>query len=308
MFISFSFSLFLLLSLAGCQPTTAPTAPTKLDPSAISGERAFAEVKKLVAITPRHSGSEGSAKAAAHLKAALSPYTATCEIDSFENDTPRGTTTFRNVIGVAPGTGNDLIIIASHYDTKSGISDTFQGANDSGSSSGLLIELARTLHSQRPLPFTVLFAFFDGEECMVTYDKNDGLHGSRQLVNKLRDRGSLDKVKALILLDMVGDPDLTITLPRNIDRKLMGFAFDAARAAGIRKKFTLAKTNVLDDHVPFLEAGVPSIDLIDFKHGSQPGKNDYWHTDQDSIEHVSPDSLQSIGEVVIHMLNAIAVD
>ena len=297
------------LFISGCHPPPDSTSPTaRLDPSLVSGNRAFEAVTQLVAITPRHAGSPGAAKAAEHLKAALTPYTSSCEINSFDDETPHGTVTFRNVIGVTPGTGNDLIIIASHYDTKSGISDTFQGANDSGSSSGLVIELARVLHAQQPLPFTVLYAFFDGEECMVKYDKHDGLHGSRQLVKTLRERGKLSQVKAMILLDMVGDSDLTITLPRNVDHKLLGFTFDAAHAAGVRKKFTLTRTTILDDHVPFLEAGVPTINLIDFQHGSQSGKNDYWHTEQDSIEHVSADSLQSIGEVVIHMLNAIAAD
>ena len=199
----------------------------------------------------------------------------------------------------------NTIILASHYDTKSGIGPAFEGANDSGSSSGLLLELAKVLHEQQPLPFTIMFAFFDGEECMQKYDSHDGLHGSRRLVQQLRTRKVLPQVRAMILLDMIGDRDLTITLPRNIDRKLMGMAFDAARKAGIRQKFSLTKSMVTDDHVPFLEAGIPTLNLIDFQHGSKPGLNDYWHTEQDSIERISADSLQAMGNVVINILNAI---
>ncbi len=301
-------SLVLLLHLTGCQPTPeAPPSPTPdLDPSLVSGERAFAQVRQLVAITPRHSGSEGAARAAEHLRQSLAPFTATCHIDAFENETPQGPLTFRNVIGLLPGAGSNLVILASHYDTKSGIADNFQGANDSGSSSGLLLELARILHAQQPLPFSIMLAFFDGEECMKAYGENDGLHGSKRLVEQLQERGQLPDVKAMILLDMIGDRDLTVTIPRNVDRQLVAMAFDAARAAGIRNKFSLPRVSIVDDHVPFVEAGIPAIDLIDFQHGSSPGLNDYWHTEQDTLEHISPDSLQSMGQVVIHILNALA--
>jgi glutaminyl-peptide cyclotransferase len=295
--------------LVSCNPTTDPVAanqPVLLDAAQVDGSRAFEQVKQLVAITPRHSGSDGAAQAANHLRQALAPYTETCKIDAFDDATPIGTLTFRNVVGILPGTSSNIVILASHYDTKSGVGDDFQGANDSGSSTGLLIELARVLHTQPPLPFQVMIAFFDGEECIEAYGTTDGLHGSRQLVQQLKKRNQLPNVEAMILLDMVGDPDLTITLPRNIDRKLMSIAFDAARTAGIRKQFTLSKHNMLDDHVPFLEAGVAVIDIIDFQHGSRHGLNDYWHTTNDTLEHISPDSLQSIGQVVIHMLNAIS--
>jgi len=296
----------LLLTLAGCQPTPEVPEPpaVDLDPSMVNGERAFEEVRKLVAIKPRHSGSEGAERAANHLLAALKPFVDTCQIDAFEDETPRGPITFRNVTGVL-GRGATLVILASHYDTKSGISDDFQGANDSGSSTGLLLELARVLHEQERLPFSVMFAFFDGEECMKSYGRKDGLHGSKRLVEQLRKGGYLSYVRALILLDMIGDRDLTVTIPRNTDRELMGMAFDAARAAGIRNRFSLLKSNIIDDHVPFVEAGVPAIDLIDFHHGSGPGLNDYWHTEQDTLESISPDSLKSIGQVVVYMLNAL---
>ena len=299
-------SMFVSILLVGCQPTPEePAAPTvNLDPSAVSGERAFEEVRRFVAITPRHSGSEGAERAANHLLAALEPFVDTCRIDSFEDETPKGPITFRNVTGVL-GQGSGLVILASHYDTKSGISDDFQGANDSGSSTGLLLELARTLHEQPPLPFGVMFAFFDGEECMKAYGKKDGLHGSKRLVEQLRKGGYLPHIRAMILLDMIGDRDLTVTIPRNGDRELMGMAFDAARAAGIRSKFSLLKATIIDDHIPFVEAGVPSIDLIDFHHGSAPSLNDYWHTEQDTLESISANSLESMGQVVIHMLNAL---
>ena len=292
----------------GCQPVTDQNEAggIKLDPALINGVRAFEDVRKLVVITPRHSGSAGCIKAAEHLQKAMQPYTDSCDIDVFNDKTRQGTIAFRNVVGILQGSGSDIIILGSHYDTKSGISDTFQGANDSGSSSGLLIELARVLHEQPPLPYSVIFAFFDGEECMESYGKTDGLHGSRRLVQQLKETGKLENIKAMILLDMIGDRDLNVTIPRNVDKTLRRIAFDASRAAGIRPKFTLSKGAVLDDHVPFVDAGVPAINLIDFEFGSKSSLNDYWHTEEDNLDHICPESLQSIGEVVVHMLNMIS--
>jgi glutaminyl-peptide cyclotransferase len=297
--------LIAFILLTGCQPKAEPPSPP-LDASQISGQRAFEEVQKLVSFTPRNSGAEGVKQAAEHLLARISPHADSAEIVVFEDETPKGKLEFRNVIGLIKGQSDKLIILASHYDTKAGISDNFQGANDSGSSSGLLVELIRVLKAQSPLPYTVLFAFFDGEECISEYGDHDGLHGSRNLVRKLKDQELIDLTKAMILLDMVGDRDLSITIPRNSTRELMAVVFDAARDAGVRHNFSLFKSAILDDHVPFLNAGIPSINIIDFEFGSQPGLNDYWHTEQDNLEHISAQSLQTIGQVVIHLLNRLA--
>lgn len=298
--------LVTIVALSGCQPAAKPPVlPPHLPPHHIDGHRALQEVAHITAITPRHSGSDGAARAAQHLHAALSRYTDRCSIDAFEDNSPRGRTPFRNIIGHIDGHSTNTIILASHYDTKSGIAADFQGANDSGSSSGLLIEIARVLSAADPLPFTVMLALFDGEECMVDYGPNDGLHGSRRLVQQLRKQGTLSNIRAMILLDMIGDRDLTVTIPRNCNSEMTALAFDAARAAGIRTAFALSHGAILDDHVPFLEAGIATVNIIDFEYGSRPGLNDYWHTPDDTLDHISPASLQSIGHVVIHMLNRI---
>jgi glutaminyl-peptide cyclotransferase len=303
-----SIAAFCLIAVfGGCRPQEADSIPPRmLCPEAIDGARAFEEVRQLVAITPRHSGTEGNARAADHLLKQLRPHTDTSQIVLFEDTTPKGTKVFRNVVGLMKGQGTDLVILASHFDTKSGVSEDFQGANDSGSSSGLLVELARVLQAQRPLPFSVLFAFLDGEECIDAYGTDDGLHGSRSLVDSLKARGELKHVKAMILLDMIGDRDLTVTIPRNVDKHLLAVAFDAAHCAEARPRFSLLNSAILDDHVPFLNAGVPAINLIDFQYGSRRGLNDYWHTDEDTLDRISPDSLQIVGRVVIHMLNTLA--
>jgi len=298
------------LLIMGCQPPEAETLdaakPVSVAVDAVDGQRALALVRELVAISPRDSGTPGAEKAAQWIRDRISPVVDTCEIDTFADDTITGPMTFHNVIATLKGTGRKTLILGSHFDTKSGISDTFQGANDSGSSTGLLIELARVLHGQPRLPFTIVFAFFDGEECQRAYGPRDGLHGSRHYARKLADAGMLDSIQTMILLDMIGDKDLTVTIPRNTAKSLTALAFKAAAAEGIREKFRLARGDVLDDHVPFHERGVPALNLIDFEHGSAPGLNDYWHTEQDSLDSISAESLQHVGRVTLRILAALA--
>jgi glutaminyl-peptide cyclotransferase len=296
----------LALPFSGCSESGGDAAAVRIDPLAVDGQKALANVKKLVAIVPRDSGTAGAMRAAEQLRDALTPNVDVCRIDQFEDDTPRGRLEFRNVIGVIKGSGDGLVILGSHYDTKSGISEKFQGANDSGSSSGLLLELARVLHAGPKLPFSVIFVFFDGEESMEEYGVHDGLHGSRRMAKMLVKDGRAERVRAMILLDMIGDRDLTVTLPRNGDHRLRKLTLKAASSVGIRQKIRLSRSAVLDDHAPFRDVGIPAIDIIDFEYGSAPGKNDYWHTDADTVEHISAQSLSEIGRLVIHVLNALA--
>ena len=297
--------VFGMLLSGGCQQEVPKVPVAVIDTGAVDGEVALENARQLLEFTPRDAGTPGAQKAAEFLQQAVAPYVDRCRIDEFEDDTPRGRLTFRNVIGVLKGGTDGIVILASHYDTKSGIAD-FQGANDSGSSSGLLLELSRVLNSSPRLPFTVIFLFLDGEECMDGYSRHDGLHGSRRMAKVLRQQGHLRNVKAMILLDMVGDRDLTLTLPRNVDPRLRKMAFAAARDAGIRKKIGLAEMAILDDHVPFIEAGIPAIDLIDFHYGSAPGLNDYWHTAADSLEHISASSLRDSGAIAVGIINRLA--
>ena len=112
----------------------------------------------------------------------------------------------------------------------------------------------------------------------------------------------------MILMDMIGDRDLQVTIPRNSSSHLVALAFESATALGVRDRFSFSRSNILDDHVPLIEPGIPSINLIDFQFGSRPGKNDYWHTPEDTLDKVSPDSLEIVGRVVIEMLNRIMAE
>ena len=278
-----------------------------LDATILDSQRAFDEVEALVKVGPRVSGTDGALRAARHLRDRLSDLGITAHIDTFSDTAPGGTTTFHNVIGIFPGNLPDILILGSHFDTKYGI-DNFEGANDSGSSSGLLIELGRVWlasmaqSGNRP---EMRLVFFDGEECRHRYGPHDGFHGSKHYVRQLQQRNESERVRAMILLDMVGDRDLSITIPRNSTPELALLAFKSAEAAGCRNLFSWHDNAVGDDHVPFLEAGIPAIDLIDFEFGSAPGKNDYWHTPEDTMDKLSVDSLDKVGRVTLHMLQTL---
>lgn len=270
--------------------------------SSFDGQKALDEVAELVAIRPRDAGTSGARRAAVHLEGKLKALGLKTVIDTFSEETPHGKTFFNNVLGRLPGKTDRLIIIGSHFDTKSGISPDFQGANDSGSSSGALLELARVLAASGPYETEFLFAFFDGEECRREYGPTDGLHGSRRLAQQIFDGGGAEHVEAVIILDMIGDKNLNVTVPRNSSRDLVKTLFESAHETGARSLFSLGKGSILDDHVPFLLSGMPAIDIIDFEFGSEPGRNDYWHTMEDSMDKLSADSLQIVGDVVLRMV------
>ena len=301
-----------LFFLTGCGPTAAKSGSIRLDPAGFNAARALEDIRALVAVTPRHSGSPGARRAAELILSRLKAAGLDAEIDEFGEDTPAGRFLFRNVIGRLPGRlpgggpAEKWIILGAHYDTKAGIADDFQGANDSGSGVGVLLELARNIKAGPALPVNCIFAFFDGEECVNRYGKNDGLHGSRRLAEQFRrDRRAL-KTRAVIILDMVGDADLNITIPGNCALGVVSAVFKAAEAGGVRHKFSLCTAHMLDDHAPFLAAGMPAVDIIDFEYGSRPGLNDYWHTPADTLDKLSAESLSTVGRTVLRALDDLA--
>lgn len=294
-----------LMAVGGCgrsAPPEAPAAPGPATPPAISGAAALEEVRAFLALGPRDAGTPGAERAADYLAERLRALGVEAEIQEFRQPSPLGPdTVFRNVLGRIPGRTGRIVLLASHFDTKTGIPD-FVGANDSGSSTGLLLELARAFAAGPPRETEIRFAFFDGEECREEYGPTDGFHGSRHLAQAMAADGSLTNIAALILLDMVGDRDLTLTIPRNSTPRLVAATFAAARAEGVRERFLLYPYNVGDDHQPFFERGVPAIDLIDFEFGSAPGQNDYWHTPADTLDKLSADSLEIVGRVVARLV------
>lgn len=283
-----------LVWLAACRPSSSSwPAPALFDAT-----NAYRHVTQLVALGPRPSGSDAARRAADYIAAELRAARLQVEMQEFHAGTPRGPMVFRNVIGRTRTGRGPVLLVGSHYDTKWLPQIHFVGANDSGSSTGVALELARVLSRQPDL----WFVFFDGEEAMYDYGPQDGLWGSRYFVEQLKATGRTRTIQALVLLDMVGDASLTITLARNNTPALLEEVFRAADTLGYRHFFSYVPYEILDDHVPFLLAGIPAVNLIDFEYGSVPGRNDYWHTAEDTLDKLSVRSLEIIGQTTIQLL------
>ncbi|MEI7899906.1 MAG: M28 family peptidase [bacterium] len=292
--------------LAGCGEKTSPEAQANRLPLTFTTAQAANALSNVVAFvsacTPRDGGTPGSEGAAVWLHSRLTRLGVPTTIDRFNDSTPEGQKPFANVLATLPGTGDEWVVLLSHFDTKCKIANDFQGANDGGSSTGLLLELAAALHhTATPRRLNVLCAFLDGEECRLGYSDRDGFHGSKHLANAIQQQHK--KVKAVILMDMVGDRDLKITIPHNGTARLRVLALEAAEATGDRAKIGLFDGIIYDDHQAFLERGFPAINLIDLVYGSRPGENDYWHTTHDTLDKLSADSLLTTGRIVMEMVN-----
>lgn len=284
--------------------TQPPETTSFFNADLIDKELAYNNVATICKIAPRNSGTDGAADAAALILNHCRSIGLKAELDMFADDTPKGRVVFRNIMATIPGAKKEVVVLVSHFDTKDGVSKDFCGANDSGSSTGLLLELARVCTESISPPIDIIFAFVDGEECMVDYSETDGLHGSRRLAERLIHTYGKDNIRGVIVLDMIGDADLGITLPRNSAPSLIKLALKASEEENARRIFKLSRP-IIDDHLPFLIQGVPAITLIDFEYGSKPGLNDYWHTPQDTMDKISADSLLLIGRISIRMLNSI---
>ena len=196
--------------------------------------------------------------------------------------------------------GGDFIIVGAHHDTKRLFSvPDFAGANDGASGVGALLAMARACveHMQTSrLPCGIRFVFFDGEEALYQYTETDGLVGSRAYVAGLRQTGDMERCRAMILLDMIGDKDLHIDLAGNSTPGLAKVVLEAANELGYGSKFALGDMDMLDDHYPFLQAGIPAVDLIDFEFGPE---NRYWHTEADTMDKISAESMKTAADVAL---------
>jgi hypothetical protein len=273
-----------------------------------SGERAFEDVRKQVEVGPRHSGSQGIEKARGLIEASLRAGGWAVERQTFTDATPRGDITFVNLIArfippdaKAAPTQTQRAIVCSHYDTKRFSTIRFVGASDGASSTGALLELARVLARAPALAVQVELAFFDGEEAVVQYTPPedpvpDGLYGSRHYARDLVATGRAAQFKFGVLWDMIGDRDFNITLSPDSPRELTREILAAADALKLSDRFGFNKTAIYDDHVMLNTiARVPTIDLIDFDYL-------YWHTADDALDRLAPESLQMTGAVTIYHL------
>ena len=305
----------LVALLTGCgdsSPETETAEPFEVLPEAVATQALARAAAFIRDCTPRDAGTDGARRAADWLTAALTEMgfpggdpsvpSLAWKLDEFTDATPHGVRPFRNVLAAVPARdlGSDWIVLLTHFDTKSGISPRFDGANDGASSTALLLELAGWFR-EHPLHRTnILCGFMDGEECQVAYSEQDGFHGSRRLARQMKERHAA--VRAVILMDMVGDANLKLTVPRNGNAALRLMALEAADAVGEREKIGLFDGYIYDDHHAFFELGFPAIDLIDFEYGNESDENAYWHTPQDTLDKLSSRSLYTTAKIVQEMV------
>jgi len=290
----------------GTPSATATASPDKPKTTEFDAERAFAHVKAQVGFGPHPAGSPAIEKTRDYLVRELKSYGLKTTLDEFTPNTPRGKVKMKNVIAELPGETPDLIIISSHYDTKPYKEFTFVGANDGGSSTGALLEIARVMAGEKQKRrFTYQFVFFDGEEAFCAewgecLNGQDHTYGSRHMVERLREEKQLSRVKAMILLDMIGDKDLTIPREQTSSGWLVQAIWGTAEELGYVKQFPRRPFTIGDDdHLPFLQAGIPAVDIIDFEYGEGPEDNRYWHTKDDTLDKLSPQSLKIVGDVLL---------
>jgi Zn-dependent M28 family amino/carboxypeptidase len=257
-------------------------------------DRAWEHLRELVGIGPRPAGSPGIERARTYIKAQLAAAGVTATDQAWDQRTPLGTVRMVNLVATIPGASKNRLIIAGHYDTKLFREFAFVGANDGGSSAAFLIELARVLKG-RQNALTIEILFLDGEEAVIEWRDNDHTYGSRHYVEAARRDRSLATLKAMVLVDMIGDRDLRIRKELNSTTWLTNIIWDAARREKLSDYFPGESTAVEDDHLPFLEAGIPAVDLIDFEYPA-------WHTAADTIEAVSAKSMQVVGDVLLAAL------
>ena len=291
----FRLGVFTVLLLLPVPHRLSAQAPAET----FNGARAFADLKRLVAFGPRPAGSPALAEARRWMIAQLKDADAQVEEDAFTASTPVGEIPMTNLIAKFPGARSKVVMVTGHYDTKLEEGFRFVGANDGASSAALLLELARDM-KDRKHDLTYWLVFFDGEEAVrEQWTDDDNTYGSRHLVQKLSSAGELGRIQAMILVDMIGDAQLDIHREANSTPWLTDTVFAAAHRLGYAKYFLDSPTPVDDDHIPFVNAGVPAVDLIDFNYGPD---NSYWHTEKDTVDHCSPLSLTIVGRVVLATL------
>jgi glutaminyl-peptide cyclotransferase len=273
-------------SVAAANVGTAPT---------INSARAMQYTKEVTAFSARPIGSANHKKLEEYILAHLKGDDV--ESDSFIADTVEGKFPVRNIIAKYPGTKDGIIVIAGHYDTNYPLRNTaYVGANDGGSSTAILLEIANQLRGKKRDGYSVWLLWTDGEEAVRTWSETDSLYGTKHLAEKWEKDGTIKKIKAFLLADMIGDADLNIDEDANSTPWLEEIVYQAATKLGYQSHFFERKIGVEDDHLPFLKLGVPAADLIDLEYGYG---NVFHHSPQDTMDKLSTKSLQIVGDVIL---------
>ena len=267
--------------------------------SDFSGPSALEFTRKVVAFGPRPPATAANRSLQQYILAQLK--LRACEVteDPFTASTPLGAKQMKNIIARFPGKSGRKIVISGHFDTKIIPGIQFVGANDGGSSTGLLLELARVL-SKKPRVDDVYLVWLDGEEAFAQWTERDSLYGSRHLAKRWEGDGTLARIKALINVDMIGDKDLGILTEVLSTPWLRQLIWQTAKDLGYGKHFLSSESATEDDHIPFLQKGVPAVDLIDFQYGGM--LTNYWHTEMDTLDKLGAGSFQVTGDVLLEVI------
>ena len=290
----------LLMAASLAAPLAAPAQ------THFNGVKAVEYARQFVAIGPRWPTSPGHVKAEQFLRAHFQHDQ--LEEDAFTANTPIGAVPMRNFIVRFPGKKNGVIILATHYETNYPLRNiNFVGANDGGATTGLLLAIADQLRdsvakSKALDGYSVWLVFFDGEEAIQSWTDSDSTYGSRHLAARWGRDGTLGRIKAFILADMIGDKDLDIQRESQSTDWLVDLVRQAARKFGYDRYFFQKEEPVSDDHLPFVRRGVPSIDVIDLDYGPN---NSYHHTVQDTMDKVSARSLTIDGDVFLETIRLV---
>lgn len=264
-----------------------------------SGTAALEFTRKAVAFGPRPAGSPANQKLRSYISSQLGSCRCRVIHDPFTAQTPIGPVQMENIIALFPGKSGRAVVISGHFDSKPMPGRNFVGANDGGSSTGLLLELAKVLPDM-PHNDDLYLVWLDGEEAYGQWSDTDSVYGSRHLADKWSREGTLAKIKALINVDMTGDKDLDILLELNSTPSLRSLVWQTAKDSGYGKYFLESGFATEDDHIPFLRRGVNALDLIDFNYGPN---NQFWHTEQDTMDKLGAHSFDVVGNVLIQVIH-----
>jgi Zn-dependent M28 family amino/carboxypeptidase len=288
----------MLVALAGCANPSGTLQLNSRAP-AFNGRLAYQYALKATAFGPRPPGSKAHAKLLAWLEGELAG--SDWQAQTFTAHTPDGPTPMTNLIARFPGNQPGIIVIGGHYDTLAH-RPGFVGANDGGSSTGILLALAKHFAAHPPRGPSIWIVWFDGEEALRRWIGNDHTYGSRELARRWQRNGTLKRIRAVLVLDMIGDRELGIIRETNATPWLMNLVCRQAKSIGAGAAFCNYRQAIFDDDMSFRAAGIPAADLIDFRYGPF---NEYWHTNEDTPDKLAPASFHIVGAVVLAALRVL---
>ena len=305
-FIGGTATVLLILMAYGMRPLFArddSQRPSNIEAkSPFDGAKAYEALTRICTFGPRPPASEPLKQTRSFILQALGDAGLKTRTHEFQADTPIGTVPMVNVVGEIAGDQRGVIVLSGHYDSKRMGDIQFLGANDGGASAAWLLEFARAVGKKRK-GLTVWLVFYDGEEAFGDWSDTNGIFGSRAFVKHLQDSGEIERVEAVINVDMIGDCYLGIQRDTAAPSWMQIAVWDKAQELNYDGHFLKSGSAITDDHIPFRLAGVPAMNLIDFQYGgSVIDHQRNWHTEQDTLDKCCPESLQIVGDVIYHAL------